>query len=303
MTDRIRPDSSARPTGCSCRGSSSSCWDPDCSSRSAIRFVQVTRFGEALRETVSRAADRRRRADAVPGLHDRARRLDRHRQHRRRRHRDRLRRARRALLDLVSTASSRWRSSSRKRCSACSIASLRPGRHRRVGADVLPARRPEVAVARLALRGWSPASPRSPPRRSRSRTRSPSSINSQFGVPDAGPSASCCAVLTWAGDHRRHQLDRPRRRKAVAAEGRPLPRSAGLIVIITHAARIPEVLSLVFREAFSMQAAIGTAQGRRRDGGAALRPRARHLRQRSGLRHGRRRLRHGREQAAACSRG
>jgi AGCS family alanine or glycine:cation symporter len=35
----------------------------------------------------------------------------------------------------------------------------------------------------------------------------------------------------------------------------------GLIVIVTHAAQIPETLALVFREAFSTKAAIGTAQG------------------------------------------
>jgi AGCS family alanine or glycine:cation symporter len=35
----------------------------------------------------------------------------------------------------------------------------------------------------------------------------------------------------------------------------------GLIVIVTHAAQIPETLALVFREAFSTKAALGTAQG------------------------------------------
>jgi alanine or glycine:cation symporter, AGCS family len=35
----------------------------------------------------------------------------------------------------------------------------------------------------------------------------------------------------------------------------------GLIVIVSHAAKIPEVLALVFREAFSMQAAAGTTAG------------------------------------------
>ena len=35
----------------------------------------------------------------------------------------------------------------------------------------------------------------------------------------------------------------------------------GLIVIVTHASLIPETLALVFREAFSTKAAIGSAQG------------------------------------------
>ena len=35
----------------------------------------------------------------------------------------------------------------------------------------------------------------------------------------------------------------------------------GLIVIVTFASRIPDVLALVFREAFSTQAAVGTANG------------------------------------------
>jgi AGCS family alanine or glycine:cation symporter len=37
--------------------------------------------------------------------------------------------------------------------------------------------------------------------------------------------------------------------------------TGGLIVIVTHAAQIPETLALVFREAFSTRAAIGTAHG------------------------------------------
>ncbi len=37
--------------------------------------------------------------------------------------------------------------------------------------------------------------------------------------------------------------------------------AGGLIVIVTHAALIPETLALVFREAFSTKAAIGSAQG------------------------------------------
>ena len=37
--------------------------------------------------------------------------------------------------------------------------------------------------------------------------------------------------------------------------------AGGSIVIVTHAARIPDVLALVFREAFSLQAAAGSAAG------------------------------------------
>jgi AGCS family alanine or glycine:cation symporter len=37
--------------------------------------------------------------------------------------------------------------------------------------------------------------------------------------------------------------------------------AGGLIVIVTHAARLPEVLSLVVHEAFSMQAAVGSVAG------------------------------------------
>jgi alanine or glycine:cation symporter, AGCS family len=37
--------------------------------------------------------------------------------------------------------------------------------------------------------------------------------------------------------------------------------AGGLIVILTHAGELPEVLRLIFREAFSMRAAVGTAAG------------------------------------------
>jgi 3-oxoacyl-[acyl-carrier protein] reductase len=71
------------------------------SSRCGSACVQVRRFGEAWRVRSAARRRRDRRADAVPGVHDRARRVDRHRQHRRRRRRRSSRRARRALLDLV----------------------------------------------------------------------------------------------------------------------------------------------------------------------------------------------------------
>ena len=77
--------------------------------------------------------------------------------------------------------------------------------------------------------------------------------------------------------------------------------AGGLVVIVTYGARLPEVLSLVVTEAFSTRAVAGGV-GRRRDAGrAALRPGARHLRQRSGLRHGGRRLRHGGEPRAGAA--
>ena len=98
-------------------------------------------------------------------------RIDRHRQHRRRRHGDRLRRARRAVLDLVLRLRRHGdqvhRGGARRDSSARSSGDGHADR-----ADVLPARRPE---ARRRWRGStrsSPASRRSPPRRSPSPTRS-----------------------------------------------------------------------------------------------------------------------------------
>lgn len=84
-------------------------------------------------------------------------------------------------------------------------------------------------------------------------------VNSQFGVPTWAVGVAV-AVLTWAVIIR-----------GIGSIGRaaeklsPLKVSlyliGGLIVIVTHAARIPEALSAVFHEAFSMQAAAGSAQG------------------------------------------
>ena len=117
-----------------------------------LRFVQVTRFREALRTMVPAAqAGGQGPALAVPGVHDGARRLDRHRQHRRRRHRDRDAAARARSSGSGSTASSRPRSSSPRRCSASATARLVGDRALR-GPDALPARRPGQPRAGLDLR-------------------------------------------------------------------------------------------------------------------------------------------------------
>ncbi len=97
------------------------------------------------------------------------------------------------------------------------------------------------------------------------------------------------AVLTWAGHHRRHQVDRPRRREARAAQGRALSRRrAGRHRLV----RGPAAGRPVARRARGVHDA-SRATGIRRVRGDALRRRARHLRQRGRLRHGGRRLRHG----------
>ena len=78
----------------------------------SCRSAGSARRGARVRRGARDRGDRR--ADAVPGVHDRAGGVDRHRQHRRRGDGDRLGRARRAVLDLGATASSRRRSSSRE---------------------------------------------------------------------------------------------------------------------------------------------------------------------------------------------
>jgi AGCS family alanine or glycine:cation symporter len=84
-------------------------------------------------------------------------------------------------------------------------------------------------------------------------------IHSQFGIPTWAVGIAV-AVLTWLVIIR-----------GIGAIGRAAAKlsplkvglylAGGAFVIITHAARIPEVLATVFREAFSMHAAVGTAQG------------------------------------------
>jgi len=84
-------------------------------------------------------------------------------------------------------------------------------------------------------------------------------LNTQFGIPTLG-SGIALAVLAWLviiG--------------GIGAIGRAAEKLAplkvglylvgGLIVIVTHAARIPETLALIFREAFSLRAAVGSVAG------------------------------------------
>ena len=84
-------------------------------------------------------------------------------------------------------------------------------------------------------------------------------INSQFGVPTLAVGI-VLAILTWAviiGGIK--SIGRAAEKLSPLKVGLYL--IGGLIVIISNAARIPDVLSLVFSEAFSTQAAIGTANG------------------------------------------
>jgi AGCS family alanine or glycine:cation symporter len=84
-------------------------------------------------------------------------------------------------------------------------------------------------------------------------------INSQFGVPTLAIGI-VLAILTWAviiGGIK--SIGRAAEKLSPLKVGLYL--IGGLIVIVSNAARIPEVLSMVFREAFSTQAAIGTANG------------------------------------------
>ena len=123
-----------------------------------------------------------------------------------------------------------------------------------VRADVLPARRLEVAGARVdyalvagvaALTTTPFTQPNSMARRPEQAVRHP---DARLGHRDRGADV--------ARDHRRHQIDRPRRGKAVAVEGRPLSgRRPDRHRLVRR--RIPDVLALVFREAFSTRAAVG----------------------------------------------
>jgi AGCS family alanine or glycine:cation symporter len=84
-------------------------------------------------------------------------------------------------------------------------------------------------------------------------------INSQFGVSTLTVGI-VLAILTWAviiGGIK--SIGKAAEKLSPLKVGLYL--IGGLIVIISNAARIPDVLSMVFREAFSMQAAIGTANG------------------------------------------
>jgi AGCS family alanine or glycine:cation symporter len=84
-------------------------------------------------------------------------------------------------------------------------------------------------------------------------------INSQFGVPKLAIGI-VLAILTWAviiGGIK--SIGKAAEKLSPLKVGLYL--IGGLIVIISNAARIPDVLSMVFHEAFSTQAAIGTAKG------------------------------------------
>jgi AGCS family alanine or glycine:cation symporter len=84
-------------------------------------------------------------------------------------------------------------------------------------------------------------------------------INSQFGVPTLAIGI-VLAILTWAviiGGIK--SIGRAAEKLSPLKVGLYL--IGGLIVIVSNAHRIPDVLALVFREAFSTQAAIGTANG------------------------------------------
>jgi len=84
-------------------------------------------------------------------------------------------------------------------------------------------------------------------------------VNSQFGVPTLAVGI-VLAILTWAviiGGIK--SIGKAAEKLSPLKVGLYL--IGGLIVIISNAARIPDVLATVFREAFSTQAAIGTAHG------------------------------------------
>src|SRR5262249_13732582 len=84
-------------------------------------------------------------------------------------------------------------------------------------------------------------------------------INSQFGVPTWAIGVAI-AVLTWLVIIRGIRgIGRAAEKLSPLKAGLYL--AGGLIVILTHVARIPDVLASVFREAFSMQAAVGSVQG------------------------------------------
>ncbi len=84
-------------------------------------------------------------------------------------------------------------------------------------------------------------------------------LQSQFSIPPLA-SGIAIAVLTWLvviGGVK--SIGRAAERLAPLKVGLYL--AGGLVVILTHAARLPEVFALVFREAFSMHAAGGGAAG------------------------------------------
>ena len=84
-------------------------------------------------------------------------------------------------------------------------------------------------------------------------------LNSQFGLPKLAAGLAI-AVLTWLviiGGVK--SIGRAAEKLSPLKVGLYLV--GGLIVILAHAAQLPAVLALVFREAFSMRAAAGSAAG------------------------------------------
>ena len=85
-------------------------------------------------------------------------------------------------------------------------------------------------------------------------------LNSQLGHADVAVGHRDCRP-GLAGHRRRHRDDRQGRGEARAAQGRALPRRRARSSSSTFAGNIPSVLSLVFREAFSLRATAGGALG------------------------------------------
>src|SRR5688572_24780022 len=84
-------------------------------------------------------------------------------------------------------------------------------------------------------------------------------LRAQVGIPPLY-SGLILAVLTWLviiGGLR--PIGRVVERLSPLKVGLYL--AGGLVVIVSYAARLPDVFALIFREAFSTQAAVGTAQG------------------------------------------
>ena len=161
-----------------------------------LRFVQVRRFGDGLRTLDPRGpGGRARAADPVPGLHDRAGRVHRHRQHRRGGHRDRRAAGRARSSGSGPTASSPPRSSSARPCWASSSASWR--------ATACPRARCTTCATGLRLAEARPGPTRSSPGIAALTTTpftQPNSIavaqQSVFGIP-TWVSGVVIAVLAW----------------------------------------------------------------------------------------------------------
>ncbi len=230
-------------------------------------------------------AGRDRRPVAVPGVHDGPGGDDRHRQHRRRGRGHRLGRARRALLDLVLRVRRDGREvlGGRARRDVPRHA-RRPHAH---GPDVLPARRPEIAGPRLDLRA----------RRGRRRPdddavhadeldRARDADDRRRAAVDHGHRGRGADV---AGRHRRDQVDRPRRGKADAAQGRPVPVGRPVRDRVVRLASPGGARARRARGVLDARGRRRQSRLRRRD---AVWARARDVCERSRLRHGGCRLRH-----------